>query len=162
MNTKILIRPENFLLRYQHWKEKDRNLHIEMLRGSYANEVFGKGSSDLKYEQSNRYSRIIWTPEEVRIEALGFLLEDLKNVLLKNNFTLQISDERNEIYDSGLKVTVHRQYLKTSESDDEDRTGTIVLEHSFSRMFNAITITSICGEGQAGLAFEKLMETLMS
>lgn len=169
MHTKVLIRPENFYLRYQHWQEKACRVHLEMLRGSYANEVFGKGSDDLNYEHSSQYARIVWHPDSLQIEDLAFVLEHLSGTLLKNNYALQLKDERNEVFDSGHKVSVQRHYLKPDLPCEEVMQngnlhlyGNIFLEHRFSRQFNALHITSNYYGNKRYLSFEKLMEVLLA
>lgn len=169
MHTKILIRPENFHLRYQHWHEKESPVHLEMLRGSYANEVFGMGSDDLTYEHSSQYARITWHPGDLQIEALSCLLDHFRNVMLKNNYYIQISDERNEVFDSGLKLTIHRHYLKPDRLVSNglaDETplqfGNIFLEHRFNSRYNALCISSNYYGDRTYTSFEKLMEVLLS
>lgn len=169
MHTKVLIRPENFYLRYQHWQEKNRQLHLEMLRGSYANEVFGKGADDLNYEHSSQYARIKWSPDSMQIEDIAFMLEHLSGVLLKNNYSLQLRDERNEVFDSGHKVSVQRHYLKPDlpcedvmQSGNLHLYGNVFLEHRFSSHYNALNIISNYYGNKRYLSFEKLMEVLLA
>jgi hypothetical protein len=168
MHTKILLRTLTFNLRYQQWTENNMNVHLEMLRGSYANEVFGTGSSDLAFEESAVYSRITWSPEELRIEDLDFMMDYLQAVMLKNNYYLNLSDERNEVYDSGLKMTVHRHYLKpllsTVDISPEKayrRFGNIFMEHRFNNRLNSLCISANYYGKNKYLSFEKLMEILL-
>jgi hypothetical protein len=164
MHTKILVRTLTFNSRYQQWAENDRNIHLEMLRGSYANEVFGLGSSDLAFEYSEAYARIIWSPDVLRIEDLDFMMDYLLSVMLKNNYSLTLSDERNEIYDRGLKMTVHRHYLKPvslQKNQDEKLFGNIFIEHRFNNRINSLCISANYHHQNQYMSFEKLMEILL-
>lgn len=169
MHTKILIRPEKFHLRYQQWQEKMMSMHIEMLRGSYANEVFGKGADDLKFETNSQYSRLTWQPEDIQIDAISCLLDHFKNLLLKNNYGVRLSDERNEVFDNGLKLTIHRHYLKPEISFEEllhqggsQIFGNLFLEHRFNNQHNTFCISANYYGNKTHHPFEKLMEVLLA
>ncbi|MEZ4805636.1 MAG: hypothetical protein R2852_09180 [Bacteroidia bacterium] len=168
MHTKILIRSESFHLRYQQWKEKDVKIHLEMLRGSYANEVFGKGSDDLKYERNKQYTMVNWQPTDINFEELAYLHEYFKNILLKNNYFQQLSDERTEVFDNGLKLTVHRHYLKPNISLEERYKpnasflfGNIFLEHRFNSQSNSLSITANYYGDKQYDSFERFMELIL-
>lgn len=168
MQTKILIRTLTFNSRYQQWFETSRSNHIEMLRGSYANEVFGLGSDDLVYEQSDSYCRIAWQPQELGIEDLGFVMDYFQTIMLKNHYNNTLSDERYEVFDKGLKLTVHRHYLKPvlSQQDILSETahhlyGNIFLEHRFNGRYNALNLSANYQTSKRYESFEKLMEILL-
>ncbi len=168
MHTKILIRSLTFNLRYQQWIEKHRPIHVEMLRGSYANEVFGLGSSDLHYETSNASSRIIWSPGVLEIEHLDFMMEHFVCILLKNNYCKVLSDERNEVFDKGLKLTIQRHHLKSGEAPGEqgennptNKFGNIRIEHRFNSVHNTLCISANYNGEKRYQSFEKLMEILL-
>jgi hypothetical protein len=168
MHAKILIRSESFHLRYQQWKDKDAKIHLEMLRGSYANEVFGKGSEDLKHERNKQYTAVFWQPEDISFEALAYLLEYFKNILLKNNYFQQLSDERHEVFDNGLKLTVHRHYLKPSIPLEERYKpnasllfGNIFLEHRFNSQSSSLSITANYYGDKRYDSFESFMELIL-
>ena len=164
MHTKILVRTINFNARYQQWIEKDRSLHLEMLRGSYANEAFGNGSADLELEYSGAYSRITWSPAELRIEDLGCMMDYFQSLMLKNSYYLNLSDERREVFDTGLKLTTQRHYLKPAADnrDVSDRQfGNVFIEHSFNSRFNSLSISANYHGQNQYHSFEKLMEILL-
>lgn len=168
MQTKILIRTLTFNSRYQQWYETGRNNHIEMLRGSYANEVFGLGSDDLAHEQSPAYCRITWQPRELEIEDLGFVMDYFQAVMLKNKYSNTLSDERYEVFDKGLKMTVHRHYMKPVTAQQHISSGTghnlygnIFFEHRFNGRYNALCLCANYHEGTDYESFEKLMEILL-
>lgn len=166
MHTKILLRTLTFNSRYQQWIEKDKNIHLEMLRGSYANEVFGLGSDDLLYEHSSAFSRITWSPNVLCIEDLDFMMDYFMRVMLKNNYYINLSDERHEIFDAGLKLTIHRHYLKPEMSLNANQNepaclyGNIFIEHRFNSAHNTFCISAQYGPNTY-LSFEKLMEILL-
>lgn len=168
MQTKILIRTITFNSRYQQWFETGRNNHIEMIRGSYANEVFGLGSDDLVYEQSSICCRISWQPLELEIEDLGFVMDYFQAMMLKNNYTNTLSDERYEVFDKGLKLTVHRHYMKPVIPEQDILRGTayqlygnIFFEHRFNGRHNALCLSANYHAGKSYESFEKLMEVLL-
>lgn len=171
MHTKILIRTDSFSEHYQHWLQKDVRDVMEILSGSYANEVFGKGSEDLDYERTENFTRIIWAPDCLHHQTFGFLIDTLKTKLIAfAGYQLNISDERNEILDKGLRLTTHRHYLKP----DPKRRGSqgikcdlnfdnIMLEHRFNKDYDAFCITACHYKNTSpSTAFEKLMEFLLS
>lgn len=168
MHTKLLIRPENFVSRYQQWHEDRRAVQLEMLRGSYANELFGSGADDIRFEQEKTHARLLWQPEDINIEDLGFILDHFRDIMLKNNYYNNLSDERLEVFDSGLKLTVHRHYLKPDISFKEIITpdtshlyGNLFLEHHFNSRLNTFSISTNYYSHKQYLSYEKLMELLL-
>lgn len=139
-----------------------------MLRGSYANEVFGQGSEDLVHEETSTYCRITWQPLELEIEDLGFVMDYFQAIMLKNNYTNALSDERYEVFDKGLKLTVHRHYLKPGIPQQHILPGTahnlygnIFFEHRFNGRHNGLCLSANYHEDKRYESFEKLMEILL-
>jgi hypothetical protein len=144
------------------------SIQREMLRGSYANEVFGLGATDLVYESTSAYSRITWSPEVLEIEDLDFMMDYFEGVLLKNNYYSNLSDERNEVFDNGLKLTVHRHYLKPGFSagdlsvvPEAHQFGNVFIEHRFNSRHNTLCISANYYGKKQFQSFEKLMEILL-
>jgi hypothetical protein len=168
MHTKILLRTLTFNSRYQHWIEYERNIHLEMLRGSYANEVFGKGSADLEYEYSPACTRLTWTPDTLGIDALDFMIDYFQQLLLKNNYYTYLSDVRYEIFDTGLKLTVHRHQMKPSlpatVMPDElliPGFGNLYIEHRYNSRHNSVCVSANYYGKKPERSFENLMELLL-
>ena len=169
MHTKILIRTDSFSEHYQHWLQRDVKDIIEILSGSYANEVFGKGSEDLKYEQSDSFKKIIWQPAFLNQQTFGFLIDLFKTKLIAfAGYQLNLSDERNEIFDNGLRFTTHRHYLKPTfnkteliKLQDQVKFNNLILEHRFNKQYNAFYLTANFNKDAHLTSFEKLMEFLL-
>lgn len=165
MHTKLLIRPLNFELRFQQWIDNGLIDQLNMLRGSYANEVFGEGSDDLSHLRSDGHSRIIWQPAEIESIHLGFMCEYFKSKLESENYYIFLSDEREEIYDSGLKLSIHRHFLKPEKdehSPDFNVYGNVIIEHHFSPGHKSLLISVNYFNTKRYLSFERLMELLLS
>lgn len=166
MHTKLLIRPVNFISRYQQWCSGEIRDHLEMLRGSYANEVFGTGSEDLRYIEDKAQNRIIWQPLELGHDELGFLIDYFKELMLKNQYDNYISDERQEIFDNGIKLNVHRHYMKPAHTrmgpgNSSETFGNVFFEHHFNSKVNSISISVNYYGQNTYLKFEKLMELIL-
>lgn len=160
MHTKILIRPQNFNEHYQHWLDNLGKVLLESLHGSYANEFLGNGSLDMVVENSNTYSRITWKPEEFNKTQISCLLDWIKNKILTLDYYLYLSDERVEVFDNGLRITIHRHYLKPNINSKILNYGNIILEHRFNKDNNHLCLTSNYYHNLQYLRFEKLMEFL--
>ncbi len=165
MHTKVLIRTDSFIEHYQHWLQKEVIEVIEILSGSYANEVFGKGADDFKFETQASHNRIYWQPLFLTHHELGFLIDYFKTKLLQNGYVLSLSDERHEIFDSGLRLTIHRHYLKPEKAMNAEKTylnfGNLFLEHQFNNKQNKFCLTVNFGGHENRASFEKLMEFLL-
>ena len=168
MHTKLLIRPETFTSRYQQWKAERRPLQLNALKSSFESELFGMGSDDMRYEQDIHHARLLWQPDEMSKEDMSFWLDDFRNVLLGEHYFNQFSDERHEIFDNGVKYTIHRHYLKPQISfreiitpDTSHLYGNIFLEHHFNDDFNSLTINIHYYSHKLYLSFEKLMEIML-
>lgn len=168
MHTKILIRKDSFLEHYQHWLQKDVKDILEMLSGSYANEAFGKGSDDLKCEHMEHSDRIRWQPAHLHHQTFGFLMDLFKTKLIAfAGYRIVLSDERTEVFDNGLRLTIHRHSLKPSVNTDNNNGpkkdfGHLNLEHHFNKDSNCFILTAVHHSGRPGDSFEKLMEFLLS
>jgi hypothetical protein len=169
MHTKLLIRPMNFQIRYQQWVDTLMFSHLDMLRGSYANEVFGNGAEDLKFIVQQAQSKIIWQPEILQTSDISCIIDYFKTILLNHKYYSYISDERQDVFDSGVKMNVHRHYLKPNIDADEllnnSQThlfGNIFLEHHFNNNNNSLIITVNYYSQKKYESFEKLMELLLS
>ncbi|HEY1047263.1 MAG TPA: hypothetical protein VGF79_12535 [Bacteroidia bacterium] len=168
MHTKLLIRPVNFISRYQHWTQNRLIEFLEMFRGSYANAVFGKGAEDLQYIEDKAQNRLIWEPGVVSMDEMGFMIDYFKEVMLKNKYFNYLSDVRQDVFDNGIKLNVHRHYLKpdsafhfNKEETEIQHFGNIFFEHHFNAKINSISISvNYYGQNQYA-SFEKLMELLL-
>ncbi|MES2618639.1 MAG: hypothetical protein V4613_12225 [Bacteroidota bacterium] len=158
MHTKVLNRTQTYSEHYQQWLHKGAIELLEILSGSYANGVFGKGADDLDYEQLPTFKRLTWHPEHLIHQELSFLFDYFMLRLVQNNYLLSLSDERHEIFDSGTRLTIHRHHLKP---DSDVNYGNIILEHRFNSHINSLIIISN-NNGRDGMTtFEKLMEMLL-
>lgn len=161
MHTKVLIRSQNYSEHYQQWLQKGVGELLELFSGSYANGVFGKGADDLDYEILPTFRRITWYPDHVIHQEMSFIMDYFMLRLIQCNYMLVLSDERNEVFDSGVRITIHRHYMKPAEDATSDF-GNIILEHRFNPHTNNLALTvnnlPIYGSG----SFEKLMELLLS
>ena len=169
MHTKLLIRPETFISRYQHWKDLSRHLQLAAFRESFALELFGTGALDMRFEQSTNQAKLLWQPQQMSHDDLSYWLDDFKEKLLDNGYFNHFSDERIELFDNGVKFTVHRHYLKPKITFREIITpdishlyGNIFLEHHFNELSNSLSITINYFSHKSYLSFEKLMELLLS
>ncbi len=72
MQTKVLIRTDSFIEHYQHWLKMNVNEVLEIMSGSYANEVFGKGSDDFDYKKNADTTVIKWKPSILNKLEMGF------------------------------------------------------------------------------------------
>lgn len=145
------------------------NSHLEMLRGSYANEVFGNGAEDLKFIAQQAQSKIIWQPEILQTNDISCIIDYFKSIILQNNYYSYISDERQDVFDSGVKMNVHRHYLKPNIDANEIMNnnqshlfGNIFLEHHFNSNNNSLIITVNYYSQKKYESFEKLMELLLT
>jgi hypothetical protein len=168
MHTKLLIRPDTFTSRYQQWRELRRPLQLAAFKSSFEAELFGMGADDMRFEQDIHHTRLLWQPEDISKEDMSFWLDDFRNTLLSQRYFNQFSDERTEHFDSGLKMTVHRHYMKPQISFKEIITpetshlyGNIFLEHHFNDNFNSLTIQIHYYSHKLYLSFEKLMEIML-
>ncbi len=168
MHTKVLIRTDSFIEHYQQWLKKEVNEVIEILSGSYANEVFGMGADDLKFEKLPDLSRITWNPTVLKTQELGFLMDFFKSKLEECGYCLNLSDERQEIFDSGLRLIIHRHFLKPTIGDQEllnmrqnAKFGKLYLEHRFNGKVNSFCLTASYYDHLNQSSFEKLMEFLL-
>lgn len=166
MHTKILIRPENFHLRFQQWHRQQFAEHLNWLRNSYAEAAFADGSAELRLEQNPMQARLVWQPDGMETEQMAFFLELFKTRLLDRQYNLQISDERSEVFDNGLRITVHRHFLKPDVAQGPPGVhhlyGNLFLEHRFGSEYNSLCITANYYGDRIYYGFEKLMEILLS
>lgn len=168
MHTKVLIRTDSFIEHYQHWLKKEVNEVLEIMSGSYANEVFGKGADDFSFEQKADTIKIKWKPAVLNKQEMGFLLDYFQTKLCSQGYLLSLSDERQEIFDSGVRLTIHRHFLKpikkegnAVEHDQLLNFGNLIIEHQFNQASNQFCL-SVNRSGQSHSAsFEKLMEFLL-
>ncbi len=141
-----------------------------MLSGSYANEAFGKGADDLKCEHKEGYDRIIWQPAHLQHHTFGFLMDLFKTKLIAfAGYKTVLSDERIEVFDNGLRFTVHRHSLKYANEPPPrsalvalQQFGHLNLEHKFNKDHNVFLLTAINTIDLQDNSFEKLMEFLLS
>lgn len=168
MHTKLLIRPQIFLSLYQQWEKMRKPEQLQLLTDSFEAEMFGNGATDLRFEQTVNLSRLLWQPSEISIEDLSHWLDFLKDTLLGNQYYNHLSDERVELFDNGIKYTVHRHYLKPKLSFKEIITpdtphlfGNLYLEHHFNDDFNSLSISAHYFSHKSYQSFEKLMEILL-
>lgn len=160
MHTKVLNRTQNYSEHYQQWLNKGAAELLEILSGSYANGVFGKGADDLDFEQLPTFRRLTWHPEHLIHQELSFLFDYFMLRLVQNNYMLSLSDERHEIFDSGTRLTIHRHYLKPG-LDTSVNYGNIIIEHRFNSHINSLCIVANHNGGKTMATFEKLMEMLL-
>lgn len=169
MHTKILIRTDSFFEHYQQWLQRDVKDVLEMLSGSYANELFGNGAIDLHYQQTPTCKQILWEPECLPHQSIGYLIDYFKtNLVAFAGYQNCISDERTEVYDKGMRMTIHRHLLKhiacnlpipTALFDNPK--GNLHLEHRFNKNQNVLFIKSIdCNNPQFN-SFENMMSFLL-
>lgn len=168
MHTKVLIRTDSFIEHYQHWLKKNVNEVLEIMSGSYANEVFGKGADDFTFEQKADTIKIKWKPAVLNKQEIGFLMDYFQAKLCNHGYVLSLSDERQEIFDSGLRLTIHRHFLKPikkgsapSEQSTLLNFGNLVFEHQFNQASNQFCLSVNQGGQGDSASFEKLMEFLL-
>ncbi|MDI1233801.1 MAG: hypothetical protein PSX81_05940 [bacterium] len=167
MHTKVLIRTDSFIEHYQHWLNKDMEEVLEIMSGSYANEVFGKGADDFSFEQQAELIKISWKPTVLNRQSIGFLIDYFQTKLCENGYVLTLSDERQEVFDSGMRLTIHRHYLKPIKQNNSNsglpylNFGNLVIEHQFNQNRNQLCLTVTHNEVTNSGSFEKLMELLL-
>jgi hypothetical protein len=167
MHTKILIRPLNFHLRYQHWASKQKTKEINELHISYACHVFEQMKTDIKYESNAHYVKLLWMPKFKDSERLAYIIEHFKNTLLKNKYKILKYEERNEIWDKGINVFVKSinlisdSSLHTEVDPNEVNFGNIYLEQNLIENEQSLCITAKNLENKPKYSFEKLMELLL-
>ena len=166
MHTKVLIRTDSFIEHYQHWLKMNVNEVLEIMSGSYANEVFGKGSDDFDYKKNADTTVIKWKPSVLNKQEMGFLMDYFQTKLCQHGYTLSLSDERQELFDSGLRFTIHRHFLKpiitaVHQNNPCYNFGNLILEHQFNQKNNAFSMT-VHRQASAELSsVEKLMEFIL-
>lgn len=168
MHTKVLIRTDSFIEHYQHWLKKEVNEVLEIMSGSYANEVFGKGADDFTFEQKADSIKIKWKPAVLNKQEIGFLMDYFQTKLCQHGYVLSLSDERQEIFDSGLRLTIHRHFLKPTKSNTIEPSsneklnfGNLIIEHQFNQASNQFCMSVNRSQQNETASFEKLMEFLL-
>ena len=166
MHTKVLIRTDSFIEHYQQWLQINVNEVLEIMSGSYANEVFGKGSEDFDYKKNTDTTVIKWKPIVLNKQEVGFLMDYFQTKLCQHGYTLSLSDERQELFDSGLRFTIHRHFLKpiitaVHQNNPCYNFGNLILEHQFNQKSNAFCMTVHRHASSELASFEKLMEFLL-
>ena len=167
MDTKILLRPLNFHLRYQHWESTQKEIDLFHLHQYYTSHVFEHENNTIRFESNNLYAKLNWDVHFNDIEQLAYIIEHFKNKLLKNKYSILKSEERNEIWDKGIKAKVEGIILKAdvfyteSGEQSEINYGDIYLEQNIFENRQSLSITAKYYLGRVNYSFEKLMELLL-
>ena len=167
MHTKILIRPLNFHLRYQHWESQQKQIDFSDLHQCYTSHVFEHKNNNIKFEATKLYAKLYWDVNFNDLEQLAYIIEHFKNTLLKNKYSILKSEERNEVWDKGIKVKVLGIILKADTFYDElgEQTeinyGDIYLEQHIFEEKQSLIITAKYYLERVNYSFEKLMELLL-
>lgn len=167
MHTKILFRPVNFHLRYQQWENTHKSKDLENLHHCYCQHVFEQEKNNIVYDENELYAKLQWNTEFNEPERLAYMIEHFKNTLLKNNYSLLKLEEKNEIWDKGLKVTVQNVVLNADAHYNEFGAfselhfGDITLEQINIEDQFILGITCKYYINKTHYSFEKLMELLL-
>ncbi len=167
MHTKILLRPLNFHLRYQHWESTQKEIDLNHLHQCYTRHVFGHEDNNIQYGCDQLHAKLYWNANFNDPEQLAYIIEHFKNILLKNNYSILKSEERHEVWDKGIKAKVQGIVLKADTFYDElgehreINFGDIYLEQHIFEDKQSLSITAKYYLGRVNYTFEKLMELLL-
>ena len=167
MSTKILIRPLNFHLRYQHWQGIEKSKDLDLLHKHYAAHVFDQIKNEIIFQVDGLSTKMQWSPHFTDSERLAYIIEHFKNILLKNKYILLKYEERNEVWDRGIKTNIQSfTFITDSKSNrwkekTENNFGQIILEQSHGEKQSLLICTEPIKE-EKHLSFEKLMEFLLT
>jgi hypothetical protein len=75
MDTKILLRPLNFHLRYQHWESTQKEFDLCQLHECYTDHVLEHQNNNIQYENNHLYSKLQWHADFKDLEQLAYILE---------------------------------------------------------------------------------------
>ncbi len=86
--------------------------------------------------------------------------------LCQHGYTLSLSDERQELFDSGLRLTIHRHFLKPIKTKIHLNSecynfGNLIIEHQFNQKNNAFSMTVHRQASSELSSVEKLMEFIL-
>jgi hypothetical protein len=168
MQTKVLIRNQNYQTRYQQWKNKSMLSILQNINEFYSDELISGHSNELNIKKSETQVVFVLKPDNYSIDDLSFLSTYFKDLLTQNQYFIYMSDERIESQKDGLIQNIHRHYLKPEIEYAKSIQiganllfGNIILEHYFNHLDNKLIMTVNYYSQKTYNSFEKLMELLL-
>lgn len=165
MNTKVLVRNDNYQTLYQQWKKLNKQLVTDAFKTMYEKYLLGENESFLTINKDNKQAQLIFEGVDFTINDFSFLIDFFKETVLEQNYYLYMSDERILNETEFQILNIHRHYLKPNVDYLESLVpnahllyGNIVIEHHFNKNKNNMMITANYYSQKQYFSFEKLME----